>query len=177
MARRLVAWAVWITLVAAPFPLYARRKPHFIFTLPDNYVGWVKIIFAVPGAPPLQARGKRQTIRIEEDGIARTSSLRIDWGNVYTTDEFFYRHINGHEVERLVPLPPDYVINDDSHGGFDACCNRDKTPGYPWYFFVGPPKIREKIPMDEIFDNFWKPGSVEPVPGRIKTDSHPSEGP
>jgi hypothetical protein len=154
--------------LAAIFPLAARGKPHYTFTLPDNYIGWVEIIFAVPEAPPLPAKGRSQTIRIEENGTARTSSLRIER---FTTDDFFYRRTDDHGIERLVPLPPDYVTNDNSHGGFDAHDTRGNGPGYPWYFFVGPPKTREKIPMDEILANFWKPWSVEPVPGRIKADS------
>jgi hypothetical protein len=156
-----------IIFLALLFTVSARVKPHYTFTLPDNYVGWVEIIFAVPGAGPLPANGRSQTIRIEEDGTARTSSLRIHRG---TMDEFFYRRIDGHGTERLVPLPPDYVANDDSHDGFDAHDTRGNGPGYPWYFFVGPPKMREKIPMDEIRANFWKPGSVEPVPGRVATE-------
>jgi hypothetical protein len=30
----------------------ARERPHYLFVLPDGYVGWIQIIFNDPQAPP-----------------------------------------------------------------------------------------------------------------------------
>ena len=163
---RTIMAAVLLTLSSSPL-LNARREGHYIFTLPDNYVGWVEVIFGAPNRPALQEHDGNQIVAIGDDGVALTSSLRLHRG---TTDQFFYRRAVNKDADVLVPLPADYFVNDDSHGGFGAHATRDQGPGYPWYFFIGPSAMRNKIDLEKVRKNFWNKDSREPMPGSVKIE-------
>jgi hypothetical protein len=94
-----------------------------------------------------------------------------------THDEFFYRIPDSPRAETLIPVPVDYVLEGHNHGGFDVSLTPDSSPGsLSWFFFVGPPQIREKIPWADItkVKGYGKPlpaPAVYPVPGRMPKGS------
>jgi hypothetical protein len=63
-----------------------RRLPSR-FLIPSGYVGWVRVEYRVPNAPPLPREGKYFLVRLDQNGSAQTSSdLPEGWAH----DEFFY---------------------------------------------------------------------------------------
>lgn len=75
--------------VYGPFvvDLFVHRRPPSRFLIPSGYVGWVRVDYRVPNAPPLGREGKHLVVRIGRDGSAKTSSdLPEGWGE----DQFFY---------------------------------------------------------------------------------------
>jgi|HubBroStandDraft_5_1064220.scaffolds.fasta_scaffold116922_2 hypothetical protein len=162
---------VRIFLIAmASLPAYA-RTPYYVFTLPPDYVGWVQIVFQDPGSQPFAFKKDALEVSIGESGIARTSNFRVSF--VPVRDEFYYRTTDTPRLERLVPVPADYVLGGPNHGGFEVGLVPDGSPGsLSWFFFVGPPDMREKIPMADItrekgYGKPLKAPVVYPVPGRM----------
>src|SRR4051794_24367076 len=79
-----------------------REQPiTYRLVLPDRYVGWVKIDFAVNTAPHFDANNTI-TFRVGKDGTCRTDSLLVY--SVPTKYEFLYDTPEG-----LRPVRDDYV--------------------------------------------------------------------
>jgi hypothetical protein len=82
--------------VYGPFvlDLFVHRRPPSRFLIPSGYVGWVRIEYRVPNAPPLGREGKYVLVRIDSDGSGKTSSdLPDGWGK----DQFFYYSRGGRQ--------------------------------------------------------------------------------
>jgi hypothetical protein len=166
--------AVILLVVVAHTNAWA-KKWHYVFILPSDYVGWVQIVYGDPGAPPLPAKGKSLRVVVGESGVVRTATLGIIF--VPSHDEFFYRTVDEHGKEKLIPIPEDYVLDGQSHGGFSVMDMPDGSPGNPWYFFIGPRNIRDGIPMADItkekgYGHPLPAPTVYPVPGRMKAVLH-----
>jgi len=137
------------TLFALSFLVCGRAKPHYTFILPDEYEGWVQVVFNDPGAIhlPVQNNGGR-VIEVPEAGLTRTSDLRVH--DDRAKDEFFYRSLAPGEKAPLRPVPSEYVLPGEGHGGFGVADTGGKGPGYSWFLFIGPPELRARIPLADI---------------------------
>src|SRR5215813_2938707 len=139
---------------------YSAELPHYVFVLPDGYVGWIQVIFDSPGAPGLLLRHGRVVLRIDTSGVLKTSTL----GHVFagSHDEFFYSRLDVKGKEVLSPVPSNYYCGEQS--GIDSCYGgdgtksdgftvgranlgepNDGTPGSSWFLFVGPPDMRANM--------------------------------
>ena len=143
---------------------------HYRVVLPRNYVGWVQVIFGDTSAPPLSGGKKCLQIDVAETGIVRTRILPVWFGS---RDEFFYRSADGNRIQKLLPLPPTYVIDYAYEGGFSVSGTPDGSPGTAsWFFFIGPPEIRDKISLADIrkepgYGHRLSVPKVFPKPGRM----------
>jgi hypothetical protein len=80
--------AVVIAIVSgAVFSTHTSRRPSSKILIPDNYVGWVRIEFQVPGSQPVPIDRDRYVFTIPPDGVLKTSSPE-KFG--YGKDEYFY---------------------------------------------------------------------------------------
>ena len=67
--------------------LFLHRRPPFRFLIPSGYVGWARIEYQIPGAPPLRREGKYLLVVLGKGGALETSSdLPEGWAH----DQFFY---------------------------------------------------------------------------------------
>ncbi|MDR3751217.1 MAG: hypothetical protein P4K94_06990 [Terracidiphilus sp.] len=134
-----------MVLVGALSPAAARNKhPHYLFTLPDGFIGWIQVVFNDPQAAELPWNGDGCDMRIPESGVLRTSSLRV---HHFAADEFYYRISDADRKTKLLPVPSGYVLSGDSDGGFGVMDTGGKGKGYSWFIFIGPPEIRARIPL------------------------------
>src|SRR5579871_4010158 len=113
------------------------KHPHYVFTLPDGYVGWIQVIFDDPDAPRLPVKNGGHLIEVPESGIPRTSDFRVQ--DFESKDEFYYRPTSPSGSVKLRTVPSDYVMTDNSHGGFSAMDTGGKGQGSSWFIFIGPP--------------------------------------
>jgi hypothetical protein len=176
-----------LLLFSPPVSARGRAHPHYTFVLPDGYVGWIQVIFNDPYANPLRAEHNAVVIDLPDSGIARTSNLRVHASSEGEFDQFFYRAPAVDGRTNLIPIPNEYVLRGDSHGGFGYADTGDKGPGYSWFIFIGPPQVRANVPMadwDKVVEEYRRTHNgnsrVEllgqlPVPGRMT--SLPSESP
>src|SRR5579862_8419695 len=98
-----------IATCALHSPAKPSKYPHYTFTLPDGYIGWVQIIFNDPQAEHLPWRGNGCEISIPDSGISRTSALRMHSDRA--EDEFYYRVPLPDGNVKLAPIPSDYVLS------------------------------------------------------------------
>jgi hypothetical protein len=163
--------AYTIALLVAVTALPTWAKPwHNVFVLPSGYIGWVQVAFGDLGAslPPKEKKVLR--FEVGESGVVRTRMLPV-WFD--SRDEFFYRIRDDRGAEKLVPVPAEYVIDYAYEGGFNVSGTPDGSPGTAsWFFFIGPPSIREKVPWADIrkekgFGHRMLPPQTYPVPGRM----------
>lgn len=142
---------------------------HYRVILPANYVGWVQVIFGDESALPLSGGKKYLQIDVGENGIVRTNNLPV-WFAAH--DDFFYRVADGSKDKHPVPTP--YVIHYAYEGGFTISGTPDGSPGTAsWFFFIGPPEIRDKVPMADIrkepgYGHRLSAPKTYPKPGRIQ---------
>jgi hypothetical protein len=168
-----------LSLFSQPVSARGRAHPHYTFVLPNGYVGWIQVIFNDPYANPLRVEQNAVVIDLPDSGIACTSSLRVHGSGEGEFDQFFYRAPAVDGRTDLIPIPNDYVLQGDSHGGFGYADTGGKGPGYSWFIFIGPPQLRANVPMadwDKVVEEYRQmhngDSRVElrsplPVPGRM----------
>ena len=113
--------------------------------IPENYIGWVRIEYAVAGQPPLPVEEASYIVLITASGFLRTSSqLETGWGN----DRYYYVSTSGQRRELALAENPDHkegmirqrqVVNTGRTG--------EKEHTYV-VFFVGPQLAFERAPKD-----------------------------
>lgn len=101
MMKEARSWSVWTLLVVVVLATTAcnmgfgilddKRTPE-LYLIPEGYVGWVWIDFAVRGAAGLPREGKYRVLRIPADGHLETS-LPIEGG--WAKDGYFYYNTLG----------------------------------------------------------------------------------
>jgi hypothetical protein len=134
-----------LLFVAVAIPQALAKSPHYTFILPDKYVGWIQIVFNDPQASQLPLKDGGYEIEVRESGMPRTSDIRVhDAGR---KDEFYYRSPAANGNLQLRPVPSEYVMPGDSHGGFGVMDTGGKGPGYSWFIFIGPPEVRAEVPL------------------------------
>lgn len=142
-------------------------------------MGWVQVIFNDPQASSLPLKNGSYEIEVPDSGIPRTSDMRVHDFNPKRKDEFLYRTFLPNGDVRLEPVPAEYVMAGDSHGGFGVMDTGGRGAGYSWFIFVGPPELRGRTPLadgdkaiashttpDGHFTRISAP-AVYPSPGRI----------
>ena len=144
---------------------------HYRVVLPPDYVGWVQVIFGDISAPSLAGRKKYLQIDVGENGVARTRNLPVWFGS---RDEFFYRSVDNHNSQKLIRVPATYWIDFAYEGGFTVSGTPDGSPGTTsWFFFIGPPEIRDKVPMADVrkepgYGHRLSAPKIYPKPGRMQ---------
>ena len=165
-------------------PADGRPKPHYTFVLPDQYVGWIQVVFNDRSALPLPKRkdGGYQ-IDVPESGLPRTSDVHVNDANA--RDEFYYRVQLPDGTTEFHQVPVEYVLPGFNHGGFTMMDTDGKGPGSSWYLFIGPPELRAKVPdadWNKVVEEYAKTHGGKtriessgpyPTPGRMV--SHPME--
>ncbi len=167
-------------LIGSLHPSAASNKhPHYTFALPDRYIGWVQVVFNDPQASPLPRRDHGYLIEVPESGISRTSDIRVE--DYKAKDEFYYRVSLPNGTTALQPVPPDYIMAGDTHGGFGVMDTGGRGQGYSWFLFIGPPELRVKVPLadwNKVVEEYKKlhQGSarveapaIYPEPGRMQS--------
>jgi hypothetical protein len=77
------------TFLYGPFvlDLFLHRRPPSRFLIPSGYVGWVRVTYQIPNAPPLPREGKYLLVKVDRDGSLQTST---DLPSGWARDQFFY---------------------------------------------------------------------------------------
>lgn len=165
--------------LSSPVSARTGAHTHYTFVLSEGYVGWIQIIFNDPDANELHWEQNAVFIDVPESGVARTSSLRVHGSGDGEFDQFFYRTQT--VDSKLIPIPHEYVLRGDSHGGFGYAETGCKGSGYSWFIFIGPTQVRANVPMadwDKVVEEYRQTHNgnsrVElsaplPVPGRISS--------
>ena len=162
---------VWALVLSSSCGSLSAKSWHYRIVLPRDYVGWVQVIFGDTSAPALSGPEKYLQIEVGEDGVVRTRNLPVWFGS---RDEFFYRPADNSKNERLVPVPATYVINYAYEGGFTVSGTPDGSPGTAsWFFFIGPPEIRDNVPMADIrkepgYGHRLSAPKIYPKPGQMQ---------
>jgi len=169
---------------------FARGKPHYVFLLPDGYVGWVQVISQSKGAPQPVVEKGNLVVDLDDSGVYRTPTFHTM--HVGAHDKFLYKRKDATGKIARVPVPAEYVCSQMS--GLDTCYTPSEehgadgftvgravvgksgpsSDGSSWFFFIGPPELRAKYAARVTF----KPGTKkwmdhpenDPAPGRIKND-------
>jgi hypothetical protein len=140
-------------------------------------VGWIQVVFNDPEALPLALKDDGYVITVPETGVSRTSHIRVH--DFRRKDEFYYDSLSPRGAIERLPVPPEFVIPGDSHGGFGVMDTGGKGSGYSWFIFIGPPELRTKVPLadwEKVVEEYRKTHGGKanvrlpnpyPTPGRI----------
>lgn len=158
MRRRVKLIATFLFICGSFTFCFGRQAPHYVFVLPDGYIGWVRIMFTVDDMPSLVTENGILTVEFDDSGIVKTRDAHMIVPGKY--DKFFYRK-GGTKKQTLVSIPTEYVdMRGIYHGGFTAT----RDGGVSWFFFIGPSNLRDQYrwrgDQKHILDS-----SLDPVPG------------
>jgi hypothetical protein len=109
-------------------------------TLPDGYIGWVRVDFGVSDAPELAIDGWEATVNVPDTGSVETSShMLIGMHDYYS---FYYRTQSG-----LVQVRKALFSKTLDAGGFTAkdTDSAQEIKPLSWYFFIGPKSLRNGV--------------------------------
>ncbi|WP_054955857.1 DUF6843 domain-containing protein [Paenibacillus dakarensis] len=125
------------------------------YLIPEDYVGWVYIIYDQSEYPEIKMENGLTTIRIGKDGILKTSNKDARYGT--STDKFFYVDEEGNKISEIDQTEEIHGRNMSNRGGGGVKNGVEYTIGLiPTVesFFVGDESLMEKYknvyPEDEM---------------------------
>jgi len=137
-----------------------QRPLPYRFLIPEGYVGWIRVDFEVPGAPPLPVEGGFYTFKFSDTGRIQTSSSDILESRrneflYYSTERTYLLRVGGPPETRMV------------HGQFSGPGPGHKYPvPNPYrYYFIGP------------IDVFDRVEASDPSTAPQESDGYPKVGP
>ena len=133
---------------------------HHYFLIPEGYVGWVRVDFEVPGAPPLTVENGFYILRFSNTGRVQTSSRDIlGW-----QDEFLYYSTEKPYLLKLKTAGPLELRM--VHGQFSGpgAGHKDPVPNPYRYYFIGPKDVFDRV------------DSSDPSTGPRESDGYPKVG-
>ena len=119
----------------------AQEALHHYFLIPEGYVGWIRVDFEVPGAPPLPVEGDFYILRFSDTGRIQTSSRDIlGW-----QDEFLYYSTEKPYLLKLKTAGPLELRM--VHGQFSGpgTGHKDPVPNPYRYYFIGPTGVFDRV--------------------------------
>jgi hypothetical protein len=188
LRESLTVFSVMLLVTAQSTP--GHKKPHYVFLLPDGYIGWVQVISQAPNAARSIIEKGNLLVDVDETGVFRTPTFHTMFVGAH--DEFFYKRPSPAGGITRVPVPPEYVCVQMS--GLDSCYEPSEekgadgftvaratvgkdgpsSEGSSWFFFVGPSVLREKYAVRVIFQPSTKKWmdhpENDPIPGRIRNE-------
>lgn len=119
---------------------HAQTRPlPYRFLIPEGYVGWIRVDFDVPGAPPLPVEDGFYIFKFPESGRLQSSSgdvveSRRNEFRYYSTEESYQLKVVGPIEKRMV------------HGEFSGPGPRHiaPVPNHYRYFFIGPTDVFDR---------------------------------
>jgi hypothetical protein len=117
--------------------------------LPDEYVGWVRVDYRVPGAAPLPAEDGFQILLIPESGVLVTSS---DMRTSPKRDEVFFER-SGKRIR--APY---------SGRGITIASSTSEASIITWWVFFGPEDAIRTEEARRKVNGDWIPGRLKSVP-------------
>ena len=140
--RTFVAAVSWLSIAACGF-----RTGNRVL-IPNGYIGWVQVIYAVPTAPPLDKENRKYLLVIPPSGVLRTSS-QFEVG--YGSDEYLYVSSTGGRVrlqlEGVEPKDTDRIHN----------FSYQSVPVQIQLFFVGPRSLIPNYPRPDLVSSPTRP--------------------
>ena len=114
---------------------------HHYFLMPEGYVGWIRVDFEVPGAPPLTVENGFYILKFSDTGRIQTSSRDI----LGSQDEFLYYSSERPYLLKLkVAGPPELRM---VHGQFSGpgAGHKEPVPNPYRYYFIGPKDVFDQV--------------------------------
>src|SRR6202008_1476966 len=63
--RNFLSAVTILSLLLLPRGTYAKELPHYVFVLPDGYVGWIHVVFSSDDAPVLPFKNNTFILNID----------------------------------------------------------------------------------------------------------------
>lgn len=133
----IIAFGVVLTLVGCT----AKPKVHNEYLIPENYTGWVYVIFHQDGYSEITENNGKYQFIIGKDGILKTSTKDVKYG--VSTDDYFYVDKNNNKT----PINTDELIHSRKITKAESQ-EGEKKINYPAVesFFVGTEQQFENSP-------------------------------
>lgn len=117
----------------------SRRSLPYRFLIPEGYVGWIRVDFNVPGAPPLPVEDGFYIFKFSETGRLQTSSSDVVESR---RNEFAYYSAEAtYQLKIVGPIETRMV-----HGQFSGPGpgHIAPVPNHYRYIFIGPADVFER---------------------------------
>ncbi len=136
--------ALLFSLSVASFSTSARdqQPEHYRFLMPEGYVGWIRVDFEIPDAPPLPIEGGFYVVRFSETGRFQTSSRDIPQGGWVDQAQFLYYSTETPYLLRLKTAGPTELRM--VHGQFMGP-GEGPVPKPYQYYFIGPKDVFDRV--------------------------------
>jgi len=135
---RVAAFFVVLQTISISIHAQTRALPYR-FLIPEGYVGWIRVDFDVPGAPPLPIEDGFYIFKFPESGRLQTSSgdvvvSRRNEFRYYSTEGNYLLKVGGPSEKRMV------------HGEFSGPGQGHiaPVPNHYRYIFIGPTAVFDR---------------------------------
>lgn len=136
----------------------------YYFLIPEGYVGWIRVDFEVPGAPPLTVENGYYILKFSDTGRIQTSSRDIQ-GGWLDRGHFLYYSTERPYLLKLKVAGPDETKM--VHGQFSGpgAGHKYPVPNPYQYYFIGPTDV------------FGRVDASDPSTAPRESDGYPKVGP
>ena len=121
-----------------------RQPSLYSFLIPEGYVGWIRVDFEVPGAPPLPVEGDFYILKFSDTGRLQTSSRDIQGGWTDRGQFLYYSTERPYLLRLKTSGPPELRM---VHGQFagPGAGHKYPVPNPYQYYFIGPTDVFDRV--------------------------------
>jgi hypothetical protein len=137
--------ALLFSLSVASFSSGRTQQPlPYRFLIPEGYVGWIRVDFEVPGAPPLPVEGDYYILKFSDTGRLQTSSRDITEGWLDLAQFLYYSTERPYLLKLRVGGPEETRM---VHGQFSGpgAGHKYPVPNPYQYYFIGPRDLFDQV--------------------------------
>ncbi|ETT53534.1 hypothetical protein MKZ07_00650 [Paenibacillus sp. FSL P4-0338] len=142
-----------LLLLVLAFCSTNKRNPN-LYLIPNNYVGWVQIIYNQEGFNAIEKNNGKNIFTIPESGVLKTSTPDPEYGISF--EEFYYYD----EQNKQQKLDVDQMIHHHTIGDGESVSSSGKIEGPTVQrFFVGTEAELQNHPAPDYPVELMKPAS------------------
>ncbi|ANF95793.1 DUF6843 domain-containing protein [Paenibacillus bovis] len=127
--------------------IFTNSRRASVYLIPENYRGWVQIIYNQQSYPPIDISLTKATFRIGSDGVLRTSTPEVSEG--IAEDQYYWIDAQGERT----PIDTQKLIHGKSvrSSGTDGTEQDSETVAEE--FFVGTEEAYKQTPAPSLEDH------------------------
>ena len=122
----------------------SQQPPHYYFLIPEGYVGWIRVDFEVPDAPPLTVENGYCILKFPDTGRLQTSSSDFQERWLCGAQFVYYSTEKPYLLKLKVGGPTELRM---VHGEFmgPGPGHKDPVPKPYRYYFIGPKDVFDRV--------------------------------
>jgi len=163
-SKLILALLFSLSIASSSSSAQTRQPSLYSFLIPEGYVGWIRVDFEVPDAPPLPVEGDFYILKFSDTGRLQTSSRDITGGWTDRAQFLYYSTERPYLLKLKVGGPDETRMVHGQFAGPGAGHSYPVPKPYQ-YYFIGPKDVFDRV------------DAMDPSTTPRESDGYPKVGP